>query len=154
MEAFLGSWEHFFELMGMKKWNFPAFSEGTLQKWLPDMIKGPFFEVFFAILARRVGCTTKPFWERKKHPNAVLFNPQCHMFQCTHRSEIAKMCPSETCWPPPQVLLNTVQVSLMPKISLPRGWEHPKIAHRPKNRFFQSPRYCHPNPTTEKGTSN
>ena len=43
-----------------------------------------------------------------------------------------------------------MQVSLMPKISLPRGWEHPKIAHRPKNRFFQSPRYRHPNRTTEK----
>ena len=47
-----------------------------------------------------------------------------------------------------------MQVSLMQKISLPRGWEHPKIAHRPKNRFFQSPRYRHPNPTTEKETSN
>ena len=40
---------------------FPAFSEGTLQKWLPDKISEAIFEVFFAILARRVGCTTKPF---------------------------------------------------------------------------------------------
>ena len=82
--------------------DFPAFSEGTLQKWLPDMISGAIFEVFFAILARRVGCTTKPFWERKKHPNAVLFNPQCHMFQCTHRSEMAKMCPKKSWRPPPR----------------------------------------------------
>ena len=41
--------------------DFPAFSEGTFQKRLPDMISGAIFEVFFAILARRVGCTTKPF---------------------------------------------------------------------------------------------
>ena len=47
-----------------------------------------------------------------------------------------------------------MQVSLIQKISLPRGWEHPKIAYGPKNRFFQSPRYRHPNPTTEKETSN
>ena len=36
-------------------------SEGLLQKWLPDKISGAIFEVLFAILARRVGCTTKPF---------------------------------------------------------------------------------------------
>ena len=54
---------------------FPAFSEGTLQKWLSDMISEAIFDVFFAILARRVGCTTKPFWERKKHPNVVLLTP-------------------------------------------------------------------------------
>ena len=41
----------------------------------------------------------------------------------------------------------------MQKMSLPRGWEHPKIAHDPQNRFFQSPRYRYPNPTTEKETS-
>ena len=40
---------------------FAAFSEGILQKRLPDKISGAIFEVFFAILARRVGCTTKPF---------------------------------------------------------------------------------------------
>ena len=40
---------------------FGAFSEGILQKWLPDKISGAIFELFFAILARRVGCTTKPF---------------------------------------------------------------------------------------------
>ena len=35
-----------------------------------------------------------------------------------------------------------------------RGLKKPKIAHEPKNRFFQSPRYRYPNPTTEKETSN
>ena len=40
---------------------FASFPEGILQKWLPDKISGAIFEVFFAILARRVGCTTKPF---------------------------------------------------------------------------------------------
>ncbi len=38
-----------------------SFSEGPLQKWLSDKISGAIFEVFFAILARMVGCTTKPF---------------------------------------------------------------------------------------------
>ena len=28
------------------------------------------------------------------------------------------------------------------------------VTHDPKNRFFQSPRYRYPNPTTEKETSN
>ena len=39
---------------------FASFREGILEKWLPDKISGAIFEVFFAILARRVGCTTKP----------------------------------------------------------------------------------------------
>ena len=37
------------------------FYEGILQKWLSGKISGAFFGVFFAILARRVGCMTKPF---------------------------------------------------------------------------------------------
>ena len=40
---------------------FAAFSEGTLQKWLPNKISGAIFEVFFAFLARRVRYTAKAF---------------------------------------------------------------------------------------------
>ena len=35
-----------------------------------------------------------------------------------------------------------------------RELKMPKIAHDTKKRFFQSPRYRYPNPTTEKETSN
>ena len=35
-----------------------------------------------------------------------------------------------------------------------RGWKRSKSLDRPKNRFFQSPRYRYPNPTTENETSN
>ena len=38
----------------------------------------------------------------------------------------------------------------MSKKHVLRGLKRPKIAHDPKNRFFQSPIYRYPNPTTEK----
>ena len=45
------------------------------------------------------------------------------------------------------------KIALLQKISF-SGAERPKIAHDPKNRFFQSPIYQYRNPTTEKETSN
>ena len=37
------------------------FYEGILEKSVSGKISGAFLRVFFAILARRVGCMTKPF---------------------------------------------------------------------------------------------
>merc|ERR1712243_190926 len=52
------------------------------------------------------------------------------------------------------LLMGHSKLSPMSKNHFLRGLRRPKIAHDPKNRFFQSSRYRYPNPTTEKETSN
>ena len=55
---------------------------------------------------------------------------------------------------PKALLMGPSKLSPMSKNHFCKGLRRPKIAHDPKNRFFQSPRYRYPNPTTEKETSN
>ena len=51
-------------------------------------------------------------------------------------------------------LHNRPWISLVgPKKHFFRGLKTPKMAYKSKSRFFQSPRYQYPNPTTEKETS-